>query len=46
MAELISYLKEYERKLKKRATVAIYGFGTTGRAVYEKTDKFCQSEVS
>ena len=36
MAELVSYLKEYEKRLKRRATVAIYGFGTTGRAVYEK----------
>ena len=36
MAELISYLKECEKSLEKRLTVSIFGFGTTGRAVYEK----------
>ena len=29
-------MKEYEKRLKKSLTVSIYGFGTTGRAVYEK----------
>ena len=41
MAELISYLKEYESRLGRNATVSIYGYGTTGRAIYEKIkDRF------
>ena len=36
MAEIISYLKEYEKRLGRRAVVSIYGYGTTGKAIYEK----------
>ncbi len=36
MAELLSYLKECGKRLSRQPIVSIYGYGITGKAVYEK----------